>query len=604
LTPATKRALSRRQFFLGAAGASGLGLLESCGGPGPAGTSVHGRDPVGTLSAPTEVPRFATFEMTGERLPSVANPFDPAHIDVWAHLRDPSGREWHVPAFWYQGYTRAAPGGVDQLVPDGAPVWKARFTPDTEGSWSWWWTRRSRGGDTVGHSYPVEVTAGSAHGFIRRSHRDHRYLVYDDGSAYFAIGENVAWPIHTGAAAIDDYDRWFGLLGRQGANFARVWMPSWAFGLEWEDTGLGDYSGRLDRAWQLDRIFDLAQQNGLAIMLCLQNHGAFSTTVNSEWAHNPYNRANGGPLDHPSQFFTDPQARALFDRRARYIVARWAYSPALLAWELWNEVTWVDHYDSRAVAAWHRAVAAYLRSVDPHTHLVTTSFGGAPDPIVTRQANLDCAQHHLYLSHGGAVPDADVASTMHHLIARDLAVAKRPVLCGEFGVSASTPSEVSRLDPQGIGLHDALWSTAMSGSFGTAMSWWWDSYIDGPPDRYHEFGSIARFLVGVEWDRQAFVSTAASASSPSRRLATFGLDGHGEILVWIKNLADRFTRPNPVPVTDAQLALANPPRSGWTGKWWDTEAGAALDTVDVATGTTSLSVPMFTRDIAIRLRPA
>jgi Domain of unknown function (DUF5060) len=607
--PLSRRArLSRRRFLAGAAGATGLGVLEGCGGPaGPGGPGNPRRpDPVGTLSAPSSVSVFGKFEMTGEHLPPAANPFDPTQIDVRAHLRDPSGHERQVPAFWYQGYVRSA-GGADALVPEGAPVWKARFTPDAVGRWSWWWTRRSSGDDTVGNTYRLDVTASPepAHGFVRRSERDHRYLVHDDGTPYFAIGENVAWPLHAGGAAVDDYQGWFGRLGSVGgANFARVWMPSWGFGLEWQDTGLGDYTRRLDRAWELDQVFDLAQQNGLALMLSLQNHGAFSTTVNSQWARNPYNRVNGGPLDHPSQFFTDPQARDLFRRRLRYTVARWAYSPALMAWELWNEVTWVDHYDSQTVAGWHRDFTAYLRSVDPHGHLVTTSFGAGPDPVVTRRASLDFAQRHLYLSHGGEVPGANVAATMQRFTAEDLALARQPVLCGEFGVSAATPAEVSRLDPAGIGLHDALWSTALSGSFGVAMSWWWDSYVDGPPERYDEFGSIARFLDGVAWDHQGFVPTGAVASSPVRRLATFGLDGQGEILVWIKNLADRFTRPDPVPVTDAHLALSNPAPGRWTARWWDTHKGTPFGVVDVAAGTTSLSVPAFSGDVAIRLQPA
>ena len=40
-------------------------------------------------------------------------------------------------------------------------------------------------------------------------------------------------------------------------------------------------------------------------MSATPNHGAFSTVFNSEWATNPYNAANGGPLATPAEFFTN-----------------------------------------------------------------------------------------------------------------------------------------------------------------------------------------------------------------------------------------------------------------------------------------------------------
>ena len=87
-------------------------------------------------------------------------------------------------------------------------------------------------------------------------------------------------------------------------------MSAWAFGIEWKDTGLGDYSGRMKQAWLLDQVFKLAEQRGVYIMLTLLNHGAFSTSVNPEWNDNPYNAANGGPLKEPRLFVRNAQARS------------------------------------------------------------------------------------------------------------------------------------------------------------------------------------------------------------------------------------------------------------------------------------------------------
>ena len=61
-----------------------------------------------------------------------------------------------------------------------------------------------------------------------------------------------------------------------GANYARLWMPSWDMGLVYAPATLEDWSARMDRAWRLDRVFELAEEHGIHLMLSLQNHGPFA----------------------------------------------------------------------------------------------------------------------------------------------------------------------------------------------------------------------------------------------------------------------------------------------------------------------------------------
>jgi aryl-phospho-beta-D-glucosidase BglC (GH1 family) len=133
---------------------------------------------------------------------------------------------------------------------------------------------------------------------------------------YFPIGMNIAWATSLNNT-LADYQRWFDKLSQNGGNFARVWMSSWDLGIEWEDTGLGDYTNRLKQAWLLDQVFQMADQRGIFIMLTLLNHGSFSRTVDPEWSGNPYNARLGGPLLKPQDFVTDPQAIDFFKRRLR-----------------------------------------------------------------------------------------------------------------------------------------------------------------------------------------------------------------------------------------------------------------------------------------------
>ena len=303
--------------------------------------------------------------------PAAANPFDPAQIDVRGVFMGPDGSVREAIGFWYQDYERALEDGVEVRTPLGAPHFRVRFTPDRAGVWRWYWKVTTPAGEARSEVRRLRVGPSERPGFLRRSRRDDRYLAYDDGSAYFAVGENLCWYDARGSYA---YDAWLAALAEQGANWARLWMPSWAMGIEWSDTGLGDYGARLDRAWQLDAVLAEAERRGIAVQLVLQNHGAFSTVYNSEWAANPYNAANGGILESAAEFWTDPEARALFQRRLRYTVARWGYSTAILAWELWNEAELSDGYAAADAIGWHREMADFLRAHDPQGHLVTTSY--------------------------------------------------------------------------------------------------------------------------------------------------------------------------------------------------------------------------------------
>ena len=136
--------------------------------------------------------------------------------------------------------------------------------------------------------------------------------------------------------------------------------------------------------------------------MTLQHHGQYSTTVDPNWPQNPFNTANGGFLSDPKQFFTDTTAKALTKRKYRYIVARWGYSPAVMAWELFNEVQFTDAAQNGQwanVAAWHWQIsmAETLRlnltvgdaGADTGTPRMDTTYGKDPAAIWAASCSLN-----------------------------------------------------------------------------------------------------------------------------------------------------------------------------------------------------------------------
>ncbi len=594
---------------LAALGAGGFG----CG----SGSSGGGGD------AHADVARWDRLELALELPVLAANPFDPEEADVHAELESPSGAHLEVPAFATRDFERALDGGREALTATSELYWALRFAPAAEGEGRGRVRARQRTAageldERVGEwsGFRVGAPRDGVHGFLRVSPRDPRYLAFDDGAPYLAIGENLCWYDGRGTFAYDD---WLEKLAARHVTYVRLWMPSWAFGLEWIERGadgavtassLGDYEERLGRAWQLDRVIEKARALGLQVMLSIQNHGPFSTAVNSEWADNPYNAANGGPLTRPEDFFTDATARELFERRLRYLVARWG-GDSNVFWELWNEADLAGSPGVDALVDWHRVMASTLGELDPARRIVTTSVSGTPAILdlflgtalfrgLWELPGIAFTQVHLYAV-GGLPLDFSHALP---LLTEHMGRYAKPVLIGEAGVDFRGPSETLAADPEGVGIHDMGWAGVLGGGLGGGMTWWWDNVVD-PSDLYFHFGALARFVEGVELDRQDVRVGGAVASAPGAGLTALALRGRDVALVWLESDAHQWFHPDDTTITGASVSIEGLGGGRWTARWIDTYGGedvGASATVRVdGSGTLTIAAPRFARDIALRL---
>lgn len=444
------------------------------------------------------------FELTFTLAQTYDNPFDPSVVDATAQFAQPDGSTVTVPAFFYQDYDYA--GG--RYVNGRNPCWKVRFAPAQTGVYR---VNRITIVDASGSTgFDPQVTfaglASSDKGIVRRDLRDPSYLRHADGRAYLPIGHNVAW-LPKGPS---DWEHYFTAMSSVGENWTRVWMTHFNEGqtLEWSTKQSSYYHGvgrlSLEMGWKLDRMIELAEAGGIAIQLVLQHHGQFSTTTDSNWSQNPYNSANakadGGFLGKAEDFFTDRRAIQLTKNKFRYIVARWGYSRAILAWELWNEVQYTDGWQKNrpSVVAWHEGMAQYIAALDPFDHLITTSSDSSGFEALWSLAGIDVIQVHHY----GAEP----AAFIDHMTAR-LAGFGKPVLLGEFGVGGTgnvsnveqhvatlaEPDKTQMLEA--LDLHNGIWAAFHRKS--GAHLWWWDSYLE-PFHLYGQFQALSRYTGGED----------------------------------------------------------------------------------------------------------
>jgi hypothetical protein len=397
------------------------------------------------------------------------NPFDYTENDVRATFRQPNGKTITLPAFF--------DGGTDNRT------WRVRYTPGKPGEYTL--TQITRNGvsvslvNSVTRKFRVAKSDISPSGFIRRDSQNPHRFRFENGGVYYPIGMNIAW----GGQGLE-VPTLITKLGAAGGNWSRIWMNHWdGKNLDWSDAK--NPPGTLDlavaRKW--DGIVTAAEKSGVHFQMVLQHHGQYSSTVNPNWEENPWNAKNGGFLQKPEEFFTNVRARALTRAKYRYIIARWGYSPSILAWELFNEVQFVDALRNKtpeghdAVIAWHKEMAAFLKAQDPQHHLVTTS---SDTDIAGLYDTVDYVQPHSY------PPDAITMAASLKPENGD-----KPIFFGEVGPSGGDGKLNSSV--YGDFLHTSLWASLMqSDTGGAAQFWYWDQVE--PQNLYRHYQSASSYL--------------------------------------------------------------------------------------------------------------
>jgi len=333
---------------------------------------------IGAIDCPAAVPQFARLEVRFQLDARYANPFDPDEVDVVGRIVLPDGREACVPAFYMHPY--APDNGLTQLSgggryhETGPPGWRLRFAGSLPGEHRLTLVVKDAQGHTARSAEQrFTVTPAKSLGFVRVSPDNPKYFENTgDGSLFFGCGANVAWTRlnEKPLSGTPSYEYYFG-QARQRMSATRVWICHWAW-LEWMPrdsaglwqgyAGLGYYNQML--AATFDRVFEQAEAQQLRVMLTLEdNDEQMAKAGPDSWAFNPYNRANGGFCGAPAEFFGSPDVRRWYQKRLRYILARWGSSPSLWALNGWN-----DYQQPTA------DVTAFLRQMRDYVHVLVGAW--------------------------------------------------------------------------------------------------------------------------------------------------------------------------------------------------------------------------------------
>ena len=348
-----------------------------------------------------------------------------------------------------------------------ASRWAARFTPQEKGRYTYVF-KYAQNGRPVSESPQGSFETGKPAGSGILHTRDNWTLAFDDGTPFRGVAENICWEsrdsddskffkeLHEQGDRYN-YDVMLPQFAGAGGNFCRLWMCSWNFPIDRQRhfnnrryTESDEYINPSAVA-RLDHTVELGENLGVHFMLCM----------------GPGNARTG------HDFFVSPEAKARHRNYLRYIVARWGYSPAIGMWEFFNEIDNIQFRDQRNpipaadIVAWHAEMAAYLKSIDPFGHIVTTSISHRDLEGLNDVKDMDINQKHIYRA----------TSSMPETIVRYEKAHGKPYVIGEFSYEWDWSKNFDDFaEDMDLDFKRGLWYGIFSPTPVTPMSWWWEYF--------------------------------------------------------------------------------------------------------------------------------
>ncbi len=564
------------------------------------------------------VRRYEKFEVIFELQDRYVTPFDSNEVYVTASFQGPDGKTDLVDGFYMRDFYREVNPAGERIIPQGRPLWAIRYAPTQEGKYKF----KIRAEDSFGvRDWGPEsfvATKAVEPGFVRVARKDPRQFEFSDGSYFFPLGHNVRspsddrlderfpwarrWP--KGSSA---YEKYFKDMGAHNENMAEIWMANWSLGLEWISKwegyhGLGQYN--MMHAWEMDRVVEEAEKNGIYLNVVIHNHGKFSSHIDAEWSHNPHNERNGGYLKSPDDYFNDPKAWQSFRCLMRYIVSRWGYSNKVFAWELWSELNLTGSrsgtYRRKEVVKWHENACSMIKELDPYDHLLSTHVSSdykEQNVDIVKLDQLDVSAVDAY--HGSSDP-LKIVSLMRKTAEFNRRFNK-PVMITEFGGQWNA-ADVPHLKDA---LHVALWASTAIPLAGSPMFWWWGLVEE--ENFYPEFSAVSRFMKGEDRrdrslkNRKAFVVQGEGSTVP---VSVETLRNSRRCYGWI--YVSRNYEKEHSPIEEGMLIVSKMDNGEVEIEFWDTTEGTVLATKNaiVENGCLKVTVPTFRRDIAFKIKRA
>jgi hypothetical protein len=378
-----------------------------------------------------------------------------------------------------------------------------------------------------------------------------RYFADETGAAWIPIGLNLCFFRNTDdlpdEQILEQFRGWIRAFAKNGGNFMRVWL-----GVPFFDVmpdRIGEY--RRDKLANIQEIVTLAEELGIKIKFTLEHfrrvnpHGSdaesFPGVVD-------FNKPLYAPLVKTmDEYLTSEKCRQIYLDKARYLAAAGlGDSPAVIAWELWNEINCIGPIET--VGAWSNVMIAGLQKIFPRQMVVQNlgSFSGASGykyyDYLGKMRNNAFMQVHRYLD---PAAELDVCRGPIDVLCADSIRELRnrrsdcPAILAEAGAVEANHCRYSDLyesDSEGTILHDVLFAPFFAGSAGCGQCWHWDHIYISRHRLWHHFRRFADAIAGVDPAEEGF----EPFYTETHRLRVYGLRGKTMNLLWCRDKASSW----------------------------------------------------------------
>jgi mannan endo-1,4-beta-mannosidase len=453
-----------------------------------------------------------------------------------------------------------------------------------------------------------------------------RYFMTEDGEPFLVVGHNEAlpWPRmyhmqdERDIATVEAYIK---MMAEHGVTVVRIMLEY----CEDENWFFEDAEGRpvpsTVQYW--DNLVGLCER--YKIRLLVQFWDTFF--MSRRWEHHPYS-APGSGLDGPGSFCTSPTALEAQKRRIRFFIDRWGDSPAILAYDLLNEIHpyWGGTPDDQH--RWLTEIARFTRNCEIERwgkrHLLTVSiFGAKPEEgygdLVFRHAELDFASTHVY--------ELGLVDNPENTI--DCAVVMREAVKYAFSQMPDTrPYTDSESGPIHLFMdlklfleepfeseyyHNMSWAHLATGGAGSGMRWPFRDPHTLSPGMHDVMLGMSRFIKAgpIRWldfspqpldDALQVVPRDAAGASADPHVLPFGCSDGRQALVWL--LRDTRVADGAVASMPLDLLLPGMAPGDYVVEFWETYDGNRVGETRVVARDGTIRLPLldFGRDLAVAVR--
>ena len=376
------------------------------------------------------VARFDVFEVELTFNGKVANPF--SDVVAWADFTSPTGRTVRVDGFH-----------------DGGNLWRVRFAPRVEGTWTYTsgaGTRKGKRAKAAGPSGKFLCKGIADDGFLRPSKRNPYRLAHETGKPFYPIGIQTCGYFSVGFDGPGPEARPQARGRRWPTVPAGAWCKAFKGSvnlIRWQ-LGAGTTAGcalaiipkdapndryDLKLAAKMDKLLQMQRRHGFRHIFILYQDMSL-------WGNSRTAFGSGRDLaEYKSVTAKNLPAQ---EQMLRYVVARWGCWVDI--WELFNE-------DSYAPDDYLAHLAKTVRAADPYDHPVTTNYARPAEPWC------EIVAWHEYMGMPPAGVDAYITKVLAGLKSYG-----KIVLNTEFG----NQGKLSNYDP--VKWRIAVWTAFMNES--------------------------------------------------------------------------------------------------------------------------------------------